>query len=74
MVAPLEDFWNVSMTKVLLLGNPRMMSELETSLGMAFDDKVTLVRTDPDLIQIMDKRNSKACLLYTSCVPSRYAG
>ncbi|MGA2232309.1 MAG: Cof-type HAD-IIB family hydrolase [Tepidisphaeraceae bacterium] len=60
VVAPLEDFWNVSMTKVLLLGNPRMMNDLETSLGMAFDDKVTLVRTDPDLIQIMDKRNSKA--------------
>jgi Cof subfamily protein (haloacid dehalogenase superfamily) len=60
VLAPLEDFWNVSMTKVLLLGNPRMMKELETSLGMTFEDKVALVRTDNDLIQIMDKRNSKA--------------
>ncbi|HUB26211.1 MAG TPA: Cof-type HAD-IIB family hydrolase [Tepidisphaeraceae bacterium] len=63
VVAPLESFLNVSMTKVLLLGEREPLKAIETSLGMAFDNDVTIVRTDDDLIQIMDKRVDKSAAL-----------
>jgi len=63
VIAPLDQFFNVSMTKILLLGDQQKLMEIEMSLGMAFDDHVSLVRTDNDLIQIMDKRVDKSIAL-----------
>jgi len=60
VVAPLQSFWDVSMTKILLLGKPAGIDELETNLEMVFDKDMCLVRADPDLIQIMDKQVGKA--------------
>jgi 5-amino-6-(5-phospho-D-ribitylamino)uracil phosphatase len=60
VVAPLESFWDVSMTKVLLLGKPAGIDELEANLEMVFEKDMCLVRADPDLIQIMDKQVGKA--------------
>jgi 5-amino-6-(5-phospho-D-ribitylamino)uracil phosphatase len=63
VVAPLESFLDVSMTKVLLLGARRPLKAIETSLGMAYDRDVTIVRTDDDLIQIMHKHVDKSAAL-----------
>jgi Cof subfamily protein (haloacid dehalogenase superfamily) len=63
VIAPLEEFFDVSMTKILLLGERQMLIELETTLGMAYQDEIAIVRTDSDLIQIMDKRVDKSVAL-----------
>jgi 5-amino-6-(5-phospho-D-ribitylamino)uracil phosphatase len=65
VVAPLKEFWDVSMTKVLLLGAEQIMTDLEASLAMTFEREVSVVRTDPDLLQIMEKRVSKAAAVQT---------
>jgi Cof subfamily protein (haloacid dehalogenase superfamily) len=63
VIAPLESFFDVSMTKVLLAGSPPLMDEIETSLSMAHEQDVCLVRTEADLIQIMHRHCSKAVAL-----------
>jgi Cof subfamily protein (haloacid dehalogenase superfamily) len=63
VIAPLESFIDVSMTKVLFLGAHEMMLDIETSLGMAFEKHISIVRTDSDLIQVMDKRVGKSTAL-----------
>jgi len=63
VIAPLESFFDVSMTKVLLAGSPPLMDEIETSLSIAHEKDVCLVRTEMDLIQIMHREVSKAVAL-----------
>ena len=63
VIAPLETFFDVSMTKVLLAGDPPSMDTIEMSLGMAYDSDMCLIRTEPDLIQIMHRDASKAIAL-----------
>jgi 5-amino-6-(5-phospho-D-ribitylamino)uracil phosphatase len=63
VIAPLETFFDVSMTKVLLAGNPPLMDEIEATLGMAHDKDMCLVRTEEDLVQIMHPDVSKATAL-----------
>lgn len=63
VIVPLEQFIDVSMTKVMLLGNSQMMSTLEMTVGMAFDRDVCVIRTDPDLLQLTDVRASKSAAL-----------
>jgi len=63
VVAPLETFIDAPMTKVLLLGPPQVMTDIETSLGMAFEDHAYVVRTDPELLQVMERHVSKAVAL-----------
>lgn len=60
VVSPLEKFLHLDVTKLMLQGEPWMMLRLESLIAEAFGDSVSLVRTDDDLIQIMDKRVSKA--------------
>jgi hypothetical protein len=62
-VVPLKDFLHVSMTKILLLGEAKMMADIHTSLDMTFEEEINLVRAEPELIQIMDKRVDKAAAL-----------
>jgi hypothetical protein len=63
VIAPLESFFDVSMTKVLLGGEQSLMNEINLSLAMAFGAEVCLVRTEMDLIQIMHKQASKGAAL-----------
>lgn len=60
VVTPLERFAHLDVTKLMLLGEPWMMLRLENLIAAAFEDEVTVVRTDDDLLQVMDKRVSKA--------------
>jgi Cof subfamily protein (haloacid dehalogenase superfamily) len=62
VVAPLDQFCNQPITKLLLLGEPKIIDQLETGLA-AESDSVTVVRTDPELLQIMDRYVSKAAAL-----------
>jgi Cof subfamily protein (haloacid dehalogenase superfamily) len=63
VVAPVSTFCNQPITKLMLLGEPRILSRLETLILEKFGTKISLVQTDRDLIQIMDKRVSKAVAL-----------
>ena len=63
VVAPLETFCHGQVTKLLLLGDPHIVTFLESSLAEAYQRQVSIVRTDDNLIQIMDRRVSKAVAL-----------
>ena len=61
VVAPLEAFCDRPVTKLMLLGPERMISELEPYFaGLS---SICAVRGDPDLIQIMNPLVSKATAL-----------
>jgi Cof subfamily protein (haloacid dehalogenase superfamily) len=59
VIAPLESFCTMPITKLLLLGPPPVMDALRPELAKIFDDRVSILRTDPDSLQFMDKRVSK---------------
>lgn len=60
-VLPLDEFCNQPITKLLLLGQPAMLRALES---IFYDyPQVSAVRADPELIQVMDRRASKAAAL-----------
>ena len=63
LIAPLEEFCNQPITKLLLLGEPRMIDKLETVLAGLSVPEVVMVRADPELIQVMDRRANKAAAL-----------
>lgn len=63
LIAPLDDICGRHITKLMLLGEPRVILRLEALLVEQFIDDVTIVRTDDDLLQIMDPRVSKAVAL-----------
>jgi Cof subfamily protein (haloacid dehalogenase superfamily) len=58
LVAPLDHFCNQPITKLLLLGESMIVSRLEPLLMDGFPD-VSIVRSDGELIQIMNRRASK---------------
>ena len=63
LIAALDEICDQAVTKLMLLGEPRIISRLEALLVEEFNDQVTIVKTDDDLIQIMDPRVSKAVAL-----------
>jgi len=65
VIAPLDSFCNATshVTKLMLLGEPRIISRLEGLLVEPFAGRVTIVRTDDELLQFMDSRVSKAVAL-----------
>ncbi len=63
LIAPLNEICATPVTKLMLLGEPRVILRLEALLVEHFVDDVTIVRMDEDLIQIMDPRVSKAVAL-----------
>jgi Cof subfamily protein (haloacid dehalogenase superfamily) len=63
VIAPYPSFCTQPITKLMLLGRTEMLSELEQALRDLFDDHISIVQTDRDLIQIMDKRVSKGIAL-----------
>lgn len=62
LIAPLEQFCNQPITKLLLLGSREMMSTLEPVVRDDYP-QVSVVRSDPELIQVMDRKASKAIAL-----------
>jgi Cof subfamily protein (haloacid dehalogenase superfamily) len=63
LIAPLDEICTQHVTKLMLLGEPRIILRLEALLVEHFVDDVTIVRMEDDLIQIMDPRVSKAVAL-----------
>src|SRR3954470_13550302 len=60
-VMPLDDFCNQPITKLLLLGEPTRLRTIEPVFYE--HPQVSAVRADPELIQVMDRRASKAAAL-----------
>jgi Cof subfamily protein (haloacid dehalogenase superfamily) len=70
VIAPLDTFCDGQVTKLLFLADPKTISTLEYALaqahggaGGATGEEITVLRTDDNLIQIMDRRVSKAVAL-----------
>ena len=63
IIAPLETFCDWQITKLMLLGDPAMITRLLAELNLLYADEVTILRSDDDLIQIMDRRISKSVAL-----------
>jgi Cof subfamily protein (haloacid dehalogenase superfamily) len=62
-VGELSTFCQAPITKLMFLGEPRIIARLEPLLLDSFDQEVTIVRQDDELLQIMDRRVSKAVAL-----------
>jgi hypothetical protein len=63
VIAPLDKFADGQITKLLFLADPRTIATLEFALAQAHQEHVTVLRTDENLIQVMDNRVSKAVAL-----------
>ena len=63
LVAPLETFCTQPVTKLMLLGDPKLVLRLEDLLLPRFGDRAAILRCDPELLQIMDIRASKSIAL-----------
>jgi Cof subfamily protein (haloacid dehalogenase superfamily) len=63
VVGPLDAILAGEITKLLLLGEPRIILRLEHLIADAFGGGVSVVKTDEDMLQIMDRRVSKAVAL-----------
>lgn len=64
LVAPLEEFLTQSITKLMFLGEGTLMSRVrEVLLAAGFGNSASILRCEPELIQIMDNRASKAAAL-----------
>ena len=59
-VGPLEAFLTVPITKLMLVGAPTQIMELETGIAERFAQHVTQTRSDAYLLQLMNPRTSKA--------------
>jgi 5-amino-6-(5-phospho-D-ribitylamino)uracil phosphatase len=62
-VAAIDECCSEPVTKLMLLGEPAMLMRLEPLLLQRFSSDVTIVHADDDLLQIMDRRVSKAAAL-----------
>jgi hypothetical protein len=61
-IAPLDEFCNQPVTKLMFLAEPRIISQLEALLLREFP-KASVIRSDPELVQIMHPDASKAAAL-----------
>ncbi len=59
-IGPLDAFLRVPITKLMLLGNPLWMEELERGVGEKFAAHVAHTRSDPHMLQLMNPTTSKA--------------
>jgi 5-amino-6-(5-phospho-D-ribitylamino)uracil phosphatase len=60
VVAPLEEFFQIDTTKLLLSAEPKIIARLEADLLETFGDRVTILQTDEDLLQLMHPNAGKA--------------
>ncbi len=63
VIASIEEICAVDPTKLMLLGEPAILSRLEPELVERYGDRVTILQTDDHLIQIMSPKASKAVAL-----------
>lgn len=63
VIAPLDTFCDRPITKLLFLGEPNRLLQVGRALADAHRRHVTIVRCEDELIQIMDRRVSKAAAL-----------
>jgi Cof subfamily protein (haloacid dehalogenase superfamily) len=63
VICPVEDICDRAITKLMFLGHPEVITAVEPLIVAQFGDRVTTVRADADLIQVMDRRVSKAVAL-----------
>jgi len=59
-IGPLDAFMRVPITKLMLLGNPVMIEELERGILNKFGDTVAQTRSDAHMLQLMSPKTSKA--------------
>jgi len=62
-VGDLATFCQSPITKLMFLGDPRIIARLEPLLLQDFSEHVTIVKQSDELLQIMDRRVSKAVAL-----------
>jgi Cof subfamily protein (haloacid dehalogenase superfamily) len=62
VICGVDEMCDQTITKLMFLGHPELMTALEPVL-VPFGDRVTVVRADSDLIQVMDRRVSKGVAL-----------
>lgn len=62
-ICPCAQFCSRPVTKLMLLGEPPVMARLDAELSRRFGEDVTVLHTDRDLLQIMDRRVSKGVAL-----------
>lgn len=60
LVAPVDTWLNQSMTKLLLLGLPEWLHEINSAIHREFQHQVVTVQTENTLLQIMHATVSKA--------------
>jgi Cof subfamily protein (haloacid dehalogenase superfamily) len=63
VIAPVESFLNQDVTKLMLLGDVKVISRLEALLFQHFGDQVTILQTDDDLLQITHPNVGKSSAL-----------
>lgn len=63
LIAPLADFLNQPITKLLLLGDSATIDELEPLVASLHCEHTYAVRTDPELLQVMHRDVSKSAAL-----------
>jgi Cof subfamily protein (haloacid dehalogenase superfamily) len=59
VIAPLESFADLGATKLMIQAQTHEITRLRESLEIRFSDRVTFIRTDDDLLQMMDRNTSK---------------
>jgi hypothetical protein len=63
-VGPIDEFCgNRDITKLLLLAEPRIVLRIEALLAEQFGPEVSIVKTDDHMLQVMDRKASKALAL-----------
>lgn len=63
VICTVDEFCQQAITKLMFLGHPELITAVEPFINGPYGDRVTTVRADADLIQVMDKRVSKAIAL-----------
>jgi Cof subfamily protein (haloacid dehalogenase superfamily) len=62
-IGPLDAFMRVPITKLMLLGNPAWIRELELQANRKFGTTISHTRSDPHMLQLMSPETSKALAL-----------
>ena len=65
VICDVDETCKLDITKLMFLGHPELMDIIEQMFSGPWHEHVTVVRADRDLIQIMDRRVSKAVALQT---------
>jgi hypothetical protein len=63
VIAPLEDFIYNDATKLMFLAEPKVIDRLEPILYKAFGERVIILQTDDNLLQIMSPDAGKSVAL-----------